>query len=202
MIKAFWRLQFFLELQGAGNKGRLGTHWPGQEVDVLSKSSLDGFYDVFNFEREQTLTACDFFGAATSGTITLVEAVHDNAYRLPTIRWIEGAVPRCSCADPPLFELNKDTFHQGLENLDQTPMSYHFHDIMSSCYPEGGPPLLEFPFQPYRKYGFAIWDDKRMADLGMRDPKARSVFKNRIFYSFRWWSILTEEDLRRGLYNQ
>jgi hypothetical protein len=57
MIKAFWRIQFFLELQDAGDKGRLGTHWRGQEVDVLSKSSLDDFYDVFDCEREQILTA-------------------------------------------------------------------------------------------------------------------------------------------------
>ncbi|KAI2484614.1 hypothetical protein Ptr902_03554 [Pyrenophora tritici-repentis] len=62
MIKSFWRLQFFLELQGAGNKGRLGTHWLRQEVEALSKSSPDGFYDAFDFEREQTLTACDFLG--------------------------------------------------------------------------------------------------------------------------------------------
>jgi hypothetical protein len=41
MIKAFWRIQFFLELQDASNKGCLGTHWLVQEVNVLSKSSLD-----------------------------------------------------------------------------------------------------------------------------------------------------------------
>jgi hypothetical protein len=195
IIKAFWRLQFFLELQGAGNKGSLGTYWPGQEVDVLSKSSPDGFYDVFDFEREQILTACEFFGAVTSRTITSVEAVHDNA-RLPTIRRIEGAVPRCSCAEPPSFEFNKDTFNQGPENLDRTPMSYRFHHAMSTTdgWLDGCPLTLVFPFQCWRKYGFAIWDDKRMADLGMRDPTRRSFFRNYIFYSFRWWSILNEEE--------
>ncbi|KAF1935125.1 hypothetical protein EJ02DRAFT_458231 [Clathrospora elynae] len=202
MIKAFWRLQFFLELQDAGNKGRLGTCWPGQEVDVLSKSSPDGFYDVpkpyYNFEREQTLTACDFFGAVTSGSITLVEAVHDNAYRLPTIRWIEGTVPRCFCAEPPSFGFNEDIFYQGPENLDRMPMSYLFHHAMSTTdgWLDGCPLTLVFPFQCWRKYGFAIWDDKRMADLGMRDPRGRSIMKKYISYSFRWFSILTEEDLR------
>ncbi|KAG9187110.1 hypothetical protein G6011_04981 [Alternaria panax] len=89
MIKAFWRLQFFLELQGAGSKGHLGTHWPEHEIDVLSKSSPDGFYDVFDFEREQTLTACDFIDAVTSGTITSLEAVHDNAYGMPILMDID-----------------------------------------------------------------------------------------------------------------
>ncbi|KAF1934628.1 hypothetical protein EJ02DRAFT_461045, partial [Clathrospora elynae] len=132
MIKSFWRLQFFLELQSAGNKGRLGTHWLGQEVEALSKSSPDGFYDAFDFEREQILTACDFLGAVTSGTITSVEAVHDNAYNLPTIRWVKGVVSRCSCAEPLLFERNKDTFSQGPENLDDRPWAYYFYLAMSS----------------------------------------------------------------------
>jgi hypothetical protein len=198
MIKAFWRLQFFMELQGASNKGRLDTHWPGQEVDVLSKSSPDSFYDVFDFEREQTLTACDFFGAVTSGNIASVEAVHDNAYGLPTIRWVEGAVPRCSCAEPPSIELGKDTFCQGPVYLDRMPCSYFFYQVMSTTngWLDGCPLTLVFPFQSWRKYGFAIWDDKRMADLGMRDPIRKSLIRNHIFYSFRWWSILTKEDLR------
>jgi hypothetical protein len=198
MIKSFWRLQFLLELQGASNKGRLDTCWPGQEVEALSKSSPDSFYDMFNFEREQTLTACDFFGAVTSGAITLVAAVHDNPYRLPTIRWMEGAVPRCSCAEPPSFERNQDNFFQAPENLDANQMSYHFQRSMSNCdrYEDAGPVLLAFPFQPWRKYGFAIWDGKRMADLGMRDPKGKSFLRNRMKYCFRWFSILTEEDLR------
>ncbi|KAF1924233.1 uncharacterized protein M421DRAFT_424871 [Didymella exigua CBS 183.55] len=198
MIKSFWRLQFFLELQGASNKGRLGTCWLGQEVEALSKSSPDGFYNMFSFEQEQTLTACDFLGAVTSGAINLVAAVHNNAYRLPTIRWIEGAVPRCSYVEPPSFKRNKDNFFQGPENLDANQMSYHFQRFMSSCdqYEDAGSVLLAFPFQPWRKYGFAIWDGKRMADLGMRDPKGKSFLRNRMKYSFRWFSILTEEDLR------
>ncbi|KNG45772.1 hypothetical protein TW65_07518 [Stemphylium lycopersici] len=197
MIKAFWRLQFFLELQGARSNGRLGTCWPGREIDVLSMSSPDRFYDVFDFEREQTLTACEFFGAVTSGTIPSVRAVHDNAYRLPAICWGEGTVPRCRCAEPLSFKLNEDTFCQGPENLDKTPWSYHFHRAMSTRdgWLDGCPLTLMSPFQPWRKYGFAIWDDKRMADLGMRHPEKSSVLANSISYSFRWWSIITKEDL-------
>ena len=198
MIKSFWQLEFFLQLQGAGHKGRLGTNWPRQEVDVLSQSSADGFYDVLSYQREQILTACDFLGAVTSGTITSVEAVHDNAYNLPTIRWVEGAVSRWSCAEPLSFERNKDTFSQGPENLDETTWAYRFYRAMSSkdgclC---GSVLTLVYPFQTWRKYGFAIWDDKRMVDLGMRHPRTASFISNSISYSFRWWSILKEEDMR------
>lgn len=204
MIRSFWQLQFFLELQGAGHKGRLGTNWPRREVDVLSQSSADGFYDSSEdgfydlFASEQILTACDFLGAVTSGSITSVEAVHDNAYNLPTIHWVEGAVSRCSCAEPLSFERNKDTFSQGPENLDRAPGAYRFYKAMSSSdgWLDGYMGTLEYPFQGWRKYGFAIWDDKRMVDLGMRHPRKASVAANPIPYSFRWWSILTEEDMR------
>jgi hypothetical protein len=164
----------------------------------LSQSSADGFYDVLNYQREQILTACDFLGAVTSESITSVEAIHDNAYNLPTIRWVEGAVSRCSCAEPLSFERNKDTFSQGPENLDRTPWAYHFHHAMSSSdrWLDGSPLTLVYPFQTWRKYGFAIWNDKRMVDLGMRHPRKASVISNSIPYSFRWWSILTEEDMR------
>ncbi|KAH6625921.1 hypothetical protein C7974DRAFT_396966 [Boeremia exigua] len=198
MIKAFWRLQFLLELQDAGNNGRLGTYWSGQEVDMLFGSSPDGFYDVSGFEREQILTACDFLGAVTSRTIPSVEAVHDNARSLPAIHWVERAVPRCTCAEPPFFELNKDAFSQGPDNLNRAPWSYHFHHAMSTTdgWLDGCPLTLVYPFRHWRKYGFAIWDEKRMADLGMRHPKRRAIGSNSLPYSFRWWSILTTEDLR------
>jgi hypothetical protein len=197
MIKSFWLLQFFLELQGAGHKGCLDTIWPRQEVDVLFQSRADGFYDILDYQREQILTAYDFLGAVTSGTIDSVEAIHDNAYSLPTIRWDKEAVLRYSCAEPLIFERNKDTFSQGPENLDRTPWAYHFHHAMSSNdrWLDGSPLTLVYPFQIWRKYGFAIWDDKRMVDLGMRHPRKGSVISNSIPYSFRWWSIITEEDL-------
>lgn len=197
MIRSFWQLQFFLELQGAGHKGRLGTNWPRQDIEVLLQSSADGFYDVVNPRREQILTACDFLGAVTSGTIDSVEAIHDNAYSLSTIRWVEGEVSRCFCAEPLLFERNKDTFSQGPENLIQTPWAYRFHKAMSSNegWHDGYFLYIFFPFQTWRKYGFAIFDDKRMVDLGMRHPRKASVLSNSIPYSFRWWSILTEEDM-------
>ena len=197
MIKSFWQLQFFLELQGAGHKGRLGTNWPRQEVDVLSQSSADGFYDVFASQREQILTACDFLGAVASRTVNSIEAVHENASNLPTIRWVDGAVLRHSCAEPLSFERNKDTFSQGPENLDRTPWAYHFHYSMSLSdrWFDGSPLMLGYPFQTWRKHGFAIWDDKRMVDLGMRHPRKASFGANSIRYSFRWWSILMEEDM-------
>ncbi|KAJ8117806.1 hypothetical protein OPT61_g1083 [Boeremia exigua] len=198
MIRSFWQLQFFRELQGAGHNGHLSNSWSTQELDVLFQSSADSFYDTFRFEREQILTACDFLGAVTSGTIASVEPVHNSIYDLPEIQCIEGSVPRCFCAEPVSFERNKDTFSQGSEHLNITPWAYRFYCAMSSVdgWLDGAPLTLVYSFQSWRKYGFAIWDEKRMVDLGMRHPSRASLGRNIFPYSFRWWSILTEEDLR------
>jgi len=199
MMESFWRLQFFLELQEAGRKGRLDGIWPREEIDALFESSADGFYDVHKSFLEQILTASDFFDAVTAGAIASLEAVKDNAFGLPTIRWEEGAVSRCYCADPVFFvDSKKDIFHQDPSCEYLGPWGYMFWSRMSSLegYEDGGPLTLVYPFKCWRKYGFAIWDEKRMADLGMRHPTKSSYGRN-YSYSFSWWSLLTEEELRQ-----
>lgn len=54
------------------------------------------------------------------------------------------------------------------------------------------PPLLG-SFEPYRKYGFAIWDDQRLIDLGFL--RRGSIRRDYHFYCFRWRSIVTDEEL-------
>ncbi|KAK8075257.1 hypothetical protein PG997_009920 [Apiospora hydei] len=200
MVKAFWRLQFFLELRGAGARGLLDEAWPRQDLDILLTSIFGSFYEVFEFERQQLLTAYDFFVLATgrATTITASEvSLRDAADGLPIISKKEATTssrPVLSCAEQPSFGFREDIFDQGPEHLDRTPMSYHFQDFMSSRDLQASP-LLGVPFEPYRKFGFAIWDNRRMADLGFRAPKPGSMVKNRTFYYFRWRSILTEEEL-------
>ncbi|CAI9629820.1 unnamed protein product [Alternaria burnsii] len=203
MMKAFWRLQFILELQDAGNKGRLSSHWSGQEVDVLSNINVDCFYvhrsyiGPTHFEGHQILTASEFLGAVTSGTITSVEAFDNDAYGLPTIHWTRVPAPRCSCAQPLFFERNskQDRFQQGIEHLEGPPRSITMWNLMSSEPLDGQPYLWNIPFDPFRKFGFAIWDNQRMVDLGMRSGNPRSLLGAYPRDCFRWWSILTEEEI-------
>jgi len=202
MMLSFWQLQFFLELQGAGHKGSLDANWSRQDVDMLTRSSVDGFYDVSNCVREQILTASDFLGAVTSGTIASVEAVDQKAYSLPTIPWVEDAVSKCRCTEA--FEKERINSYRnwapGHGYVDsQGPWGYSFYSAMSSLdgWLDGYRLTLCYPFQCWRKHGFAIWDDKRMVDLGMRHPTHKSFMKASFSYSFRWWSLLTEEELRQ-----
>lgn len=211
MIKAFWRLQFFLELQSAGARGCLGGQenkdedldedleregWSWQDLYILS-SSIGEFHELFGFEQQQLLTAYNFFLSVTSqistATSTSFEITRrEDSYGLPIItKTVTESSPAVSCAEQPSFGSREDTFHQGPEYLDREPASYEFYDFMSNRDLRGSP-LLGIPFEPYRKFGFAIWDDQRMTDLGFRASGPSSVFKNRRFYYFRWHSILPE----------
>ncbi|CAN9174036.1 unnamed protein product [Alternaria sp. RS040] len=194
VIKAFWKLQFALGLQDVGKKGCLSSHWSRQEVDALSNTSADRF---FAGKDQQSFTASDFLSAVTSGDVTSVEAFHDDACGLPTIRWTQVPAPRCSCAQPLFFELKQDVFQQGVEQLDNYngQKAIRMHNHMSSMPLDGIPYLFNIPFDPFRKFGFAIWDGKRMTDLGMQSGNPKSKLGNYPFDSFRWWSLLTEEEI-------
>ena len=192
-IQAFWRLQFALELQDVGNKGFLSSCWSRQEIDALSNISADRFFD----RCQQTFTARDFLSAVTSRDITSVEAFDDDARGLPIMRWTQGPAPRWSCAQPLFFEPKQDVFQQGVEELDNNngQKAIRMHNHMSSMPLDGIPYLFNIPFDPFRKFGFAIWDGKRMTDLGMQSGNPRSKLGNYPFDSFRWWSLLTEEEI-------
>ncbi|CAN9171652.1 unnamed protein product [Alternaria alternata] len=193
VVQAFWRLQFVLELQDVGDKGCLSSHWSRQETNALSNISVDRFFD----RCQQTFTAHDFLSAVTSGDITSVEAFDDNAHGLPMIRWTQVPAPRCSCAQPLFFEPKQDFFQQGVEQLDNYngQKAIRMHNHMSSMPLDGIPYLFNIPFDPFRKFGFAIWDGKRMTDLGMQSGNPKSKLGNYPFDSFRWWSLLTEEEI-------
>lgn len=54
-------------------------------------------------------------------------------------------------------------------------------------------PLQGMAFKPYRKFGFAIWDDKRMTDLGFAEL-GKWVIMDTLKYYYAWYSVLTEEE--------
>ncbi|CAN9262185.1 unnamed protein product [Alternaria alternata] len=85
----------------------------------------------------------------------------------------------------------------GVEQLDNYngQKAIRMHNHMSSMPLDGIPYLFNIPFDPFRKFGFAIWDGKRMTDLGMQSGNPKSKLGNYPFDSFRWWSLLTEEEI-------
>jgi len=49
------------------------------------------------------------------------------------------------------------------------------------------------PFDPYRRFGFALWDDKRMTDLGFAEAGKRAIFKILEYY-FTWYSVFRKSN--------
>lgn len=54
-------------------------------------------------------------------------------------------------------------------------------------------PLPGLSVEPYRKLGFAIWDDQRMTDLGFAGPNKRAIMETTRYY-YVWYSVLTDEE--------
>ena len=97
-----------------------------------------------------------------------------------------------NCAPQPCLDLKNDPFQQGERYLDRAPMSYIFQRTFIARDPKFSP-LQGMPFKPYRKFGFAIWDDKRMTDLGFAEL-GKWVIMDTLKYYYAWYSVLTEEE--------
>ena len=117
-----------------------------------------------------------------------------------------------NCAPQPFPIYAEDRFNQGEVYLDNASMCWLFH----KCYYSGHLKLSPTPgisFEPYRKFGFAIWDNKRITDLGFgmdnvgnvaliertKDHYIIGLWNDdytwdlaKIYYV--WYSVLTEEE--------
>lgn len=162
MLRAFWLLQFYLDLRGAAARGRL-FQWPSQDLDTLLTSSVGDFFELDESTRQQILTAHDFLSESSALTDS-------------------GIIP---CTESPSCLIGEDRFnYPTFEFWSNQAMT--FHNSVSDM-------SLLGPFAPYRGFGFAIWDDQRMMDLGFLRTSINPAY-GFLFYSFRWWSIVSRED--------
>jgi hypothetical protein len=183
VVKSFWRIQLFLELKLARKEDRLG--WTDKDLEMLDSTTLTSFYNIISWELDQILTVWEFIQELGSR-----EDIYSNSIsRLPTP--ILGKPFNPDCALQPSLDLKEDYFQQGERYLDQASGSCRFQRFMARD-PKHSP-LPGLPFEPYRKFGFAIWDDKRMTDLGFAAPQRKALLRT-IEYYYVWYSVLTEEE--------
>lgn len=78
--------------------------------------------------------------------------------------------------------------------IGRPQMGWLFHTIMTTDPLRS--PLLHFSFKPYRKFGFAFWQDERMIHLGFLESKSKywGITEPYIVY-FTWMSILTPDEV-------
>jgi hypothetical protein len=157
----------------------------------LASTSLSDFYEMHPFERkhekQQLLSVYEFMQSKLAEDIGV--CFKKNRYQLPTTG-IENTF-NITCAPPTSFGPSEDHFQQDEGYLEKPPTSITFQ-LLKSGNPKYSP-LPNMTFDPYRKFGFAIFDDRRMTDLGFSEPDGRSLFGAKRF-QYNWFSILTEEE--------
>ncbi|KAL2020403.1 hypothetical protein VTK56DRAFT_8446 [Thermocarpiscus australiensis] len=193
VLRDMWLAQVFYETQLARLKGRLG--WTEGEMRVLEGLSAVDFYHLSGYRREQMLTVVDFLDRRSCER----RARSPPAFRMPQPRAKEGNF-HLVCSPEPVFASSKeDKWGQGPAHLDRAPMAWVFQRRLAADWRS---PLRCITFEPYRAYGFAIWDHKRLVSLGFfSEDKARALMEPCGLY-FTWRSILTDEEIEaaRGAY--
>ncbi|KAH8815740.1 hypothetical protein F5884DRAFT_191133 [Xylogone sp. PMI_703] len=184
VIKALWRIQFFFELNISRKAGTLD--WPEDDLKTLASTSVPSFYTIRDFEIEQILTVYEFIQ-----DLIKREGYTEDDYRLPVVPAKDSFNVKCAPTPRPLRNYREDKLHQSLVRLDAAPLSLGFWWRMSRTHNYS--PLKNIPFDPYRRLGFALWDQKRMTDLGFSEPDGRALLNSEKYY-YTWRSILTEEE--------
>jgi hypothetical protein len=179
VIKALWRIQFFFELNLARDRKRL--EWPQEDQDALV--DIAEFFAIRDFELQQVFTVYEFMYQTREQRKAM------DSYRLPAMGADMETIN--TCAEPRVFAARHDHYQQGPGYVDAPPLSYIFQNLMAHGRWRG--PIPGLPFWIYRKYGFAIWDDQRMTDLGFAEAHGGAILKSSAYF-FRWYSILTEEE--------
>jgi hypothetical protein len=205
-IRILWRLQIFLDLKAACSIGTL-AHWTEGDLNRLQAMAMPEFLRLFrvpgrglgrpSYEQEQFLTVLDFVNETIGEQPSEIEdglarflhrppaAVYNRGYHLPCLPKPGPTLERMSGRDV-LVDIDSE--------IGRAQMGWRFHTIMTTDVTKS--PLLHFSFNPYRKFGFAFWQDERMADLGFLEPRSeRWGIMNPYKLYFTWRSVLTPDEL-------
>lgn len=208
-IRFLWRLQIFLDLKAACSVGAL-AHWPQKDQDHLQRMAMLDFLELFrvpgsrrrfSYEQEQLFTVVNFVNATIGKQLSEAEdelarflhrppaAVYNSGYHLPCLPKPGPTMERMSGRDV-LIDIDSE--------IGRAQMGWRFHTIMTTDVTKS--PLLHFSFKPYRKFGFAFWQDERMIDLGFLQPKSnRWGMAAPYSLYFTWKSILTPDEIAEEL---
>lgn len=210
VIRFLWRLQVFIDLKSAFRVGAL-DHWPEEDQNRLQAMAMLDFLELFyvpgrsrrrySYEQEQFFTVISFVNATigeqsseSEDTLTRFlhqppAAVYNRGYQLPCLPKPGPTMERMSGRDV-LIDIDSE--------IGRAQMGWRFHTIMTTDVTKS--PLLHFSFKPYRKFGFAFWQDERMIDLGFLEPKSnRWGMSEPYSLYFTWRSILTPDEIAQEL---
>lgn len=175
--RSFWRVQLLYDLKMAASKRLMS--WPVADLDSLHNMETRDLYDDSRYpEIEEINTIVDYIQQL-------------RAQEAPDVQF-GGVFPLLStsfgCFSWPIPVPGKDDL---LDLSIEAPALWIYNGLshhMSS-------PLRYISFDPFRRFGLALWSQERVASLGLgrpvRAPNSREPTKPVDFYYFTWRSILS-----------
>jgi hypothetical protein len=207
-IRILWRSQIFIDLKAACSIGAL-DHWPEEDQNRLQTMAMLDFLQLlcvpgrsrrFSYEQEQLFTVVNFVNETTGEQSEAEDALTRFLHRPPAAVYNRGY--HLPCLPKPSPTMERMSGRNVLVDIDseigRAQMGWRFHTIMTSDVTKS--PLLHFSFKPYRKLGFAFWQDERMFDLGFLGPRSeRWGMRQSYSLYFTWRSILTPDEIAEEL---
>lgn len=192
VVRALWRLQLFYDLKWAAREGRFGA-WPAEDMQRLSYISLEELFSPPHpllAQYQELLTITEFLQDMTGqASVTAIPAVSELTSTCP----LQG-IP----------ETDEYWIHSPLLGSRYEPPGLrarpHVDLTLTSVINADESPIRGAPTRIFRRLGFAIWSDSRLALLGLEnEPRRRATSRapSRPFadYWFQWRSLLTQEEL-------
>ncbi|KAF2994015.1 hypothetical protein G7054_g11415 [Neopestalotiopsis clavispora] len=192
VVRAFWRLQLFFDLNWAAREGRLDA-WRAEDRQRLSDITMEelfGQMHPFLAQYQELLTVAEFLQQSTGhASVTAIPAVGELAstYALQSIPetdeyWMQAPLVG-GCYEP-----------QGLRARPHVDLT------LASVINADESPIRGAPMRIFRRLGLAIWSDSRLASLGLKgEPRRRGASRapSKPFsdYWFQWRSLLTQDEL-------
>lgn len=189
-ILSFWRVQYFYELKIGRLKGRL--NWKPNELATLATDRIN--YNFCGFQGEQVMTAVEFIEEiqAEQGIHSVrPPALARKEFRLPDIREREiGMHPSWQCES-----LGRTRGRSDSNQVVEVSIAWKYIRIHARAPPQTQ--LQELPFQPYRKFGVFLWDQKRLTELGLWPDRDILDFGEGEKYFHSWLDLLTPDELAK-----
>lgn len=208
VIRALWQLQLFLDMKIAHRTIAL-SHWSEKDnkhlktmagIPEIARLSCDPGSDMnFSSKMEQIVSVIEFIQEFTRGQHGSIEDILARFLHSPPLAVLNQA-HRLSCCPKPNTIFEEVCGREALIDIDtrieRRTIGCSFYQIMTK---NTKPPVKHVSFKPWRRLGFALWQNERMVELGFLEPKASGyglIDSEKLW--FTWRSILTpEEDAER-----
>ncbi|OOF91968.1 hypothetical protein ASPCADRAFT_56595 [Aspergillus carbonarius ITEM 5010] len=199
-MRAIWQVFIIWELRNAVTTRR--WVWPASDIWKLQDMHFDLIWQHALspgvVEQSQTMADCacmfPWLKIPSETSSSGAETLHSSRNRYRTVKalaHVESWKPSCDCALP-----SADLIKQSL-NFDDNIPGYSY--VITNLSPIKTSPCRYVEFRSHRRFGFAIWGQKRLEALGLLYPKTGAPEmpqcpRSEADQLVRWRSVLDERD--------